>query len=75
MPAIESSYLNAGIAYRRHLHYNTYVGIQVKYNMMHYLSGSPFNDSGNVLLTRLFFGWTSGDKNAHQLSRLQYQYN
>jgi len=75
IPAMESYYLNMGAAYRRHLQHNTYLGIQIKYNMMHYLSGSPFNDTGNVLLTRIFIGWTSGGKKTYQLRRLQYQYN
>ena len=74
IPAIECNYLNLGIAYRRHCPYNTYIGIQVKYNMMHYRSGSAFYDVENVFLTRLFFGWMSGGEKAHKLSRLQYEY-
>ena len=74
IPAIESNYLNLGIAYRRHFPYNTYIGFQVKYNMMHYRSGSAFYDVENVFLTRLFFGWMSGGKKTRALSRLQYDY-
>jgi hypothetical protein len=74
IPAIESNYLNVGIAYRRYFKYNAYVGIQLKYNKMYYLSGSVFNNPGNVLLTRVFFGWMSGGKKMRALSRLQYDY-
>ena len=74
IPAIECNYLNLGIAYRRYFRYNTYIGIQLKYNMMHYRSGSAFYDVENVFLTRLFFGWMSGGEKTRQLSRLQYDY-
>jgi hypothetical protein len=74
IPNMEANYLNIGLAYRRYFQHNFYLGIQLKYNMMHYLSGSPFNDSGNVLLTRVSFGWMSGSKKAQKLSRLQYDY-
>ncbi|MCL2040526.1 MAG: hypothetical protein FWG84_00620 [Bacteroidales bacterium] len=74
IPAIESNYLNFGAGYRFHFQSNTYLGVQVKYNVVHYLSGSAFNDSGNALLTRVSFGWTSRGKKARELSRLQYDY-
>lgn len=74
IPAIESNYWNLGISYRYYFQYNTYLGIQLKYNMMNYLSGSVFNTRGNVFLTRVFFGWMNGGKKMNKLSRLQYDY-
>jgi hypothetical protein len=74
IPTIESNYLNFGIAYRRYLQHNAYLGIQLKYNMMHYFSGSAFDNVENVFLTRVFLGWMSGGKKARELNRLQYEY-
>jgi hypothetical protein len=74
IPAIQSSYLNLGMAYRRHLPHNTHMGIQLKYNAMHYLAGSAFDNVKNAFLARLSFGWMSGGEKMRKLSRLQYDY-
>jgi hypothetical protein len=72
IPAMESSYMNLGVAYRRYFQHNTYIGIQLKYNNMRYLSGSLIKDARDVLLARVCFGWLSEGKKAAQKNRLQF---